>query len=31
MWVVLGVNYMKNRHSNSDLMTLINKIFEYKK
>lgn len=31
MWVVLGINYMKNRHSNSDLITLINKIFEYRK
>lgn len=31
MWVVLGVNYMKNRHPNSDLMTLLDKIFEYRK
>ena len=25
-WVVLGVNYMKNRHSDEDLMILIDKI-----
>ena len=27
-WVVLGVNYMKNRHSDEDLIILINKIKE---
>lgn len=27
-WVVLGINYMKNRHSDEDLIILINKIKE---
>jgi hypothetical protein len=31
MWVVLGINYMKNRHSNEDLKELIDRIFEYRK
>lgn len=31
MWVVLGINYMKNRHSNEDLKELIDRIFKYKK
>jgi hypothetical protein len=31
MWVVLGVNYMKNRHSNEDLKELIDRIFKYRK
>lgn len=30
MWVVLGVNYMKNRHSNEDLKELIDRIFKCK-
>jgi len=25
-WVVLGINYMKNRHSDEDVITLIDKI-----
>jgi hypothetical protein len=25
-WVLLGINYMKNRHSDEDLNILINKI-----
>jgi hypothetical protein len=31
MWVALGVNYMKNRHSNEDLKELIDRIFKYRK